>query len=113
MYGEVQLAKFPPSRLHWKVAFGSFEENVKVGVGSAVAPDGPVSIVVSGGIPSTTMFRESGVGSMLPAASIARTSKVWGPSLRFAVVKGVVQAAKAAASTRHWKVAVGSFEENV
>ena len=51
---------------------------------------------------------------MFPAASVARTSKVWGPSVRVPVVwlaPGPEQAPKEPASTRHWKPAPGS-EEN-
>jgi hypothetical protein len=35
--------------------------------------------------------RLAGVGSALPSASVARTSKVWVPSASVAEVKGVVQ----------------------
>ena len=35
--------------------------------------------VVSGGVVSTTKVCEAGVVSRLPAASVARTSKVWAP----------------------------------
>ena len=38
----------PPSTEHWKVPASS-EEKVNVGVESAVAPEGPESIWVSGG----------------------------------------------------------------
>ena len=44
---------------------------------------------------------------------MARTWKVWVPSVRVAVVKGEVQAAKAAASTRHSKVEPASVEVKV
>ena len=39
-------------------------------------------IVVSGGVLSTVQVYMGGAGSRLPAASIARTLKVWLPSLR-------------------------------
>jgi hypothetical protein len=39
-------------------------------------------IVVSGPVASTTQVKLAGVGSTLPAASIARTWKVCAPSLR-------------------------------
>ena len=39
---------------------------------------------VSGGVVSTVNERAAGVPSMFPAASVARTSKVWGPSDRAA-----------------------------
>lgn len=45
--------KLPPSTRHSNVEPGSLEENMNVGVGSVVVPDGPESIVVSGGVVST------------------------------------------------------------
>ena len=45
---------------------------------------------------STVKARWAGVGSVLAAASVARTSKLWGPSLRVAVVSGEEQGAKGA-----------------
>ena len=41
----------------------------------------------------TVKVRVAGVGSMLPAASVARTEKVWEPSARCGVVIGELQAA--------------------
>src|SRR4051794_31823749 len=46
----------------------------------------------------------AGVASLFPAASVARTSKVWLPSASAAVVCGLVQALQLPPSTRHWKV---------
>ncbi len=89
---------------------------MKVGVVSLVGPLGPVSIVVCGAVVSTVKLRVAGEASLLPAVSVARTSKVWGPWLRTAVVwvPDPEQGAKAAASIRHSKVAPGSsFEEKV
>ena len=60
---------------------------------------------------STLKERWAGVGSVLAAASVARTSKLWGPSVRVAVVSGEEQEAKLAESRRHWKPAPGSGEE--
>ena len=42
---------------------------------------GVASMVVSGAAVSTVQPEEAGVGSTLPAASVARTSNVWLPSL--------------------------------
>ena len=42
-------------------------------------PDGPAEIDVSGADASIVQAREAGVASTLPAASIARTSKLWEP----------------------------------
>lgn len=47
---------------------------------------------------------------MLPAASVARTWNVWGPSLRPVSWCGEVQALNAAPSRRHSNVDPGSFE---
>ena len=113
--GEVQAAKAAVSTRHWNVEPVSVEVKVKSGVVSLVEPPAatvPV-IVVSGAAVSTVKLREAGVGSTLPAASVARTSKVCDPCVRVALVKGEVQEAKAAASTRHWNVEPVSVEVNV
>jgi hypothetical protein len=44
---------------------------------------------VSGARLSNVQDQVDGVGSVLPAASTARTTKVWGPSSREEEVKGV------------------------
>jgi hypothetical protein len=49
---------------------------VKVAAVSAVSASGPVSIAVSGAAVSTVQVRLAGEASVLPAASVARTSKV-------------------------------------
>jgi hypothetical protein len=54
----------------------------------------------------------AGVGSTLPAGSIARTSKRWSPGLRPRYVSGLEQAVNAAPSSLHSKVDPASFEEN-
>ena len=74
--GPLHGAKASESKRHSKVEPASEEEKVKVGVGSLVPPLGPPVIVVSGGTVSTVRPREAGVGSVLPAGSAARTSKV-------------------------------------
>ena len=50
------------------------------GEASLVVPEGPVLIVVFGGVVSTVKLREAGVWSVFPTASVARTSRVWSPS---------------------------------
>ena len=47
----------------------------------AVRPVGPPVIVVSGAVASTVKERAAGVASIAPAASIARTSNVFAPSV--------------------------------
>ena len=50
---------------------------------------------------------------MLPPASLARTRKVWVPSVRTPVVNGVVQVVQVVAvSSRHWNVEPASLEVN-
>src|SRR5690242_5298386 len=61
----------PPSIEHSKARPGS-ELNVKVGVASLVSPDGPESILTTGGVVSTVQVTLAGVASILPARSIAR-----------------------------------------
>jgi hypothetical protein len=109
--GEVQEAKAAPSSPHSKVAPVSLAENVNVALVLVVVAGGLSPIVVSGAVVSTVIARLAGLVSVLPAASMARTSKVWAPSARAAVVRGDVQAAKAPVVTRHWKLAPGSLEK--
>src|SRR5215510_13468255 len=68
---------------------------------------------VSGSRVSTVKLREAGVWSVLPAGSVARTEKVWGPSAREAVVSGEEQGAQAPESTRHSKDEPGWSESKV
>jgi ABC-type transport system involved in cytochrome bd biosynthesis fused ATPase/permease subunit len=110
--GEAQAARGPPSARHSKVDPASVDTKLKVPAGLFVGLGGLAVIVVSGATVSTVQAKDAGVGSMFPAVSTARTSKVCAPSARAAVVKGEVQAAKAAPSTRHLSVA-GSVEEKL
>ncbi len=73
--GELHDAKAPASTRHWNVDV-SLAEKVKVGVVSFVNAGGPESIAVWGATVSTANERLAGVGSVLPNASVARTSKV-------------------------------------
>src|SRR5213080_3254380 len=54
----------------------------------------------------------AGVASLFPAASVARTSKVWLPSASAAVVCGLVQGLQLPPSTRHANVEPVSVELN-
>ena len=69
---------------------------------------------VSGGGGGGTIANEceAGVGSVLAAASVARTSKVWSPRFRSPGEYGELQVAKAPPSIRHSKVDAPSEEEN-
>ena len=87
-------------------------ENANVGVASFVGPEGPLSIVVCGAAVSTVKLRDAGVGSTLPAGSVARTSNVWAPSASDAVVSGDAHEPQAPPSTRHSNVEPASSAEN-
>ncbi|MEJ7787875.1 MAG: hypothetical protein WKF96_23990, partial [Solirubrobacteraceae bacterium] len=103
--GELQSAKAWPSKRHSKLASASLEANSNVGVSSALVADGPVVIVVCGGAVSMTLkLRLAGVGSVLPAASVPRTSYLCRPGLTALVVCGEVHDAKGSPSTRHSKL---------
>ena len=110
--GEVQAAKAALSTLHWKLAVASGELKLNVGVVSfvGVGSTGPPVKAVFGGVRSTVKLRTAGLASMLPAVSIARTRMLCAPAPSAGeTVCGEVQAAKAALSTLHWKVAVASL----
>ena len=83
--GEEQELKGALSSLHSKVLPASVEEKVNVASFGFTVPVGPefMSMVVSGGVvscggggTSTLKVLVAGVASTLPAASVARTSKV-------------------------------------
>jgi hypothetical protein len=82
--GDVQDPQAPASRRHWKVDPASVELNAKLAEPVVDVPDGPDVIVVSGAVVSgggfTVHVRVAGVGSGLPAASVARTAKIQTPS---------------------------------
>ena len=71
-----------------------------------MVPEGPESIVVSGGVVSTVKVLVAGVGSWFPAASSALNSAVWGPSVRPVKVFGLAQSVKGSESIWHWILAV-------
>ena len=77
-----QSAAEAESRRHSKEEPGSSAEKPKLGLELEVVPVGPESIWVSGAPESIVKLREAGVGSVLPAGSVALTSKVWLPSAR-------------------------------
>src|SRR6185295_13503005 len=110
-YGLVTAAKAALSRLASNVAVASGEVKETDVVADATVPDGGLVNCVSGATVSTVQVTEAGVGSMLPAASRARTSKVWLPSARLFSACGLVAAAKAAPSRRVSNVEPVSFEE--
>ena len=110
VYGVAHESNPPASTRHSKTEPVSVAVSSKVGVESFVSPVGPAAIAVSGASVSTENARLAGVSSTLPAASVARTSKVCAPSVSAAVVRGEPHVANAAASTRHSKLAPASLE---
>jgi hypothetical protein len=66
-------------------------------------------IAVCGAVVSTVQPCEAGVLSTLPAASIARTRKLWAPGAKPVYAWGELQAANAPSSSEHWKVEPGSL----
>ena len=67
---------------------GLVELNANVGVVSLDGSLGPESIVVFGAVRSIAQVKLAGVASVLPAPSVACTSKVWVPPLRRLSVSG-------------------------
>jgi hypothetical protein len=88
--GEKQAPKTAASSLHSKVEPASDEEKANVALFCFMVPEGPESMMVLGGVVScgggtfTVKVLEAGVGSTLPAPSLALTSKVWDPLESFA-----------------------------
>ena len=80
--GEAQDDQPPPSSWHSNVEPPSLAVKVKSGPAELLGSLGCAVIVVFGAVVSIVQVKLAGVGSVLPAASVARTSKVWEPSLR-------------------------------
>ena len=80
-FGDVHAAYGARSSEHSNVEPGSSEANVIVSVVLVVVPDGPL-IVVSGASRSSIQVYVAGLGSTLPAKSIARTWNVCEPCAR-------------------------------
>ena len=90
---------------HSKVEPVSEELKLKLGVVSFEGSAGFVSMVVSGAVRSTVQVRVAGDESVFPAASVARTSKVWLPSPRAGEMPcGLEQEVQLPPSMRHSKV---------
>ena len=111
--GDVHAVNVPPSIRQANVEPASDEENVNEAVVLFTGVDGPPVIVVSGAVASTVHAREAAVWSTLPAASVARTSKVCGPSASALYACGDVHAVNVPPSMRHANVEPTSVAENV
>ena len=80
--GVEQEEKPPPSISHSKVEAPSVDENVKFALAELEGSVGFESMVVLGATVSTVHVYCAGEASVFPAASVARTLKVWLPSER-------------------------------
>ncbi len=78
----MQEAQPPPSRWHSKVEPPSDEVKENEAPFAFVGSLGCAVIVVFGAAVSIVQVKLAGVGSVLPEASVARTSKVCEPSVR-------------------------------
>jgi hypothetical protein len=88
---DVQAA---PSSWQAKLApVGSLELKLKPALVEFVVAAGPAVIEVSGGVVSIVQVKLAGIGSALPAASVAVTWKVCDPGARPVYACGLVQAA--------------------
>ena len=72
-FGLVHACQPAESSLHSNDAPGSGEENSNEAEPDATVPEGAAVIEVSGGVVSTVHARDSGVASVFPTASFART----------------------------------------
>ncbi len=111
--GDVHACATPPSSEHANVDPASLAENETDALDVATVPDGAESIVVCGAVVSTVQVRAAGVGSGLPAASLAVTVRVCEPSLRAVYGWGDRHGVAAAPSSLHWNVEPASLDENV
>src|SRR4051794_2630348 len=98
--GLVQALQLPPSTRHSNVEPASDEWNVNAGVAVLSSAGGAESIVVSGAVRSIVHVKEAGLASVLPAGSVARTSKVWLPPGRAAPRSGPAPARPAPPAAR-------------
>src|ERR1700753_2192747 len=93
-----QSVNASPSTRHCTETGSPVTVNAQLGSGTGVAPSGPRVIVMIGTTESADHVASAGVGSMLPAASTARSPNVWLPPSN-ATDSGDVQAANAAPSS--------------
>ena len=110
--GDVHGANASVPRRHSNVP-GSDAVNVNCGVVTLIVPVGPDSIVVSGAAVSIVNIREAGVGSTLPAASVARTVNACVPSASVPRFRGDEHGWNVPVSSRHSNVDPDSLAENV
>ena len=110
--GDSHTAYAPLSSEHSKRSPPSTEENSNTGAVTDDNAAGSRSRCVSGGVASTVNCRCTGVGSTLPAESIARTANACAPSVKAAGVCGDWHGANGPSSIRHSKEEPGSSATN-
>src|SRR5262249_54442877 len=108
--GDTHVSNCAASTRHWNVEPDSSDVKHQVGVASLLGDGAGTEVVGFGMIVSTVKVCEAGEGSVLPAASVARTSKVCEPWPSGAVVCGDTQVANCAPSTRHSNVEPDSLD---
>ena len=109
----MQAVQEPASILHSKLEPVSLELKEKAGVVLFEGSLGCAVIEVLGAAVSIVQVWLAGVASVLPAWSVARTSKVWLPSLSAGErVSGLVQAVQEPLSILHSKLEPVSLEAN-
>ena len=101
----------PPSRLQAKVEPGSVLAKPKLAEPLLLTAGGVDPIVVFGGTVSTVQPLLA-VAPVLPAASVARTAKVWAPSGSPGYEAGLVHAENTPPSRWHWKLRPCSLSAN-
>ena len=109
--GDVHVDQGPPSSRHSTVASASSTVKLTVPLVCCVGVVGRPVMVTTGATPSTSHVRITS-GPTLPAASVARTQKVWEPAARTPSPSGEEQAYGAPPSRRQVKSA-GSSATNV
>jgi hypothetical protein len=102
-----------PSKTSTTLPGSAVPDTVTLPVLLTLPSAGLVMTGAAGAIVSTVHVRVAGVGSVLPAESVARTAKVWEPSPRPVYVRGDVHAVNAAPSRLHSNVAAGSSAEKL
>jgi hypothetical protein len=109
--GLVQAVQLPLSTRHSNVELPSEELKLTSGVVLLDGSAGLESRVVFGAVRSTVQVWLAGVPSVLPAASVARTSKVWLPAVSAGEIdSGLVHDVQLPLSMRHSKLEPPSEE---
>src|SRR5688500_11884894 len=99
VFGETHSENAPPSSAHSYWRSRPLAANTNVAVLLSVVTSGPDEIMGGGAMPEMLQLHSAGVGSTLPAASLARTAKSCSPNTRPVYVFGESHGWKLPAST--------------